>query len=141
MGKYGVELSDADAEEMHRRMLAVAMANYIEKPCPVCGKHWNSIQEMIDLDARVTPFPRAAAHAACWEREHAGEGGWYCIGKATRHTAGEVVNKPPYDNPPQDRYEELRTAVFATWDEAAAAAIEAEQYNPVGFVVLKIKSD
>lgn len=66
---------------------------------------------------------------------------YYCIGKATRRSEGEVVSKPPYDlhgRKPKNRYEELRTAVFRTWDEAAAAAREAARYNPVGFVVLVI---
>lgn len=52
-----------------------------------------------------------------------------------------MVRRPPYDlngRNPQNHYEELRTAVFSTWDEAAAAAREAAQYNPVGFVVLVI---
>lgn len=68
----------------------------------------------------------------------------YCIGKATRNWAGQIVTHPPYDlfgQPPKDRYEELRTIVFDTYEEAAAAAVEATEWNPVGFVVLTVRQE
>lgn len=65
----------------------------------------------------------------------------YAIGKSTRHEPFEIVMSVPFtlnEVPPKNRYEVLRSTVYATQTEAEAAANEAAQYNPVGFVVIRI---
>lgn len=65
----------------------------------------------------------------------------YAIGKATRNRAGEVLDHLPYDiqgRSPNGRYEALRATLFDSESEALAAAEEATQYNPVGFVVVRV---
>lgn len=63
----------------------------------------------------------------------------YVIGKATRHKAGGVVMRPPYDvDVPEDVYQVLRSAIYTSREHAEVAATIAEKYNPVGFVVLQL---
>jgi hypothetical protein len=67
----------------------------------------------------------------------------YCIGKATRHKEGDIVFHPVVSSDAAflDESFRLRSMVFDTYDEAKEAARKAGEINPVGFVVLNIKSE
>lgn len=66
----------------------------------------------------------------------------YCIGKATRYKEDELVLYPPYvELEPETLYDVLRTAIYPSWRYARLAGDLAREFNPVGFVVLRVKKE
>ena len=64
----------------------------------------------------------------------------YCIGKATRYEDDDWVSYPPYmKDDPETLYDVLRTAIYPSRKYARLAGDLATVFNPVGFVVLRIK--
>jgi hypothetical protein len=63
----------------------------------------------------------------------------YCIGKATRYLDGDIVSEPPYEKAvPVDLYDLLRSAIYPSREHAELACQFATEFNPVGFVVLRL---
>lgn len=66
----------------------------------------------------------------------------YCIVKATRYKDGELVLYPPYvELEPETLYDVLRTAIYPSWRYARLVGDLATVFNPVGFVVLRVKRE
>lgn len=58
----------------------------------------------------------------------------FCVCKTIRSHEGTVFNHVPYSlfgEAPKNRYQELRSQSYSTIEEAKAAALECNLYNPV----------
>ena len=64
----------------------------------------------------------------------------YCIAKTSRYNDGDIVTRIPYDPPPNpDWYDDLRSTIYNTYQEAREAANKAEKRNPLGMVVVTLQ--
>jgi hypothetical protein len=57
-------------DDQREALIRFEMSKYLEKPCPICGKEWKDVQELIDSNARYAG-DGAAAHETCWNNQPA----------------------------------------------------------------------
>lgn len=67
--QWGIPMTD----ELRQSLVAFELSKWLEFPCPVCGRAFKDVQDLIDSEAKVHHWEDGrgvAAHGACFDKEH-----------------------------------------------------------------------